>query len=230
MRRVFSPPCVQVPAPEGGQPPVLKYFSLLMESGKLNKAESLELARPALQQGRVQLVEKWLTEDKVTCSEGLGDMVMPINQKLAMNIYLKAGDAHEKVVQCLLATGDFGRIVPYCAKFGYKPNFVFILQNLVHSNPKAAQEFGTQLVKVGGEGEVACALLFTRVRSPPLPPSAGGRRPPHRHGHRRRHLHAVPAPAGGACHCLSWGCGCGTPPSLSAPPAVHCLPARGARG
>jgi hypothetical protein len=55
-------------------------------------------------------------------------MVMPINQKLALGIYLKSGDAHEKVVQCLLATAEYGKIVPYCAKFGYKPNFVFILQ------------------------------------------------------------------------------------------------------
>jgi clathrin heavy chain len=72
-----------MPAPEGGQPPVLKYFATIMEAGKLNKVESLEIARPALQQGRVALIEKWLTEDKVTCSEALGDMVMPVNPKLA---------------------------------------------------------------------------------------------------------------------------------------------------
>lgn len=176
-------PHLQVPAPEGGQPPVLKYFSLLMESGKLNKAESLELARPALQQGRVQLVEKWLAEDKVTCSEGLGDMVMPINQKLALSIYAKAGDAHEKVVQCLLAMGDFGKIVPYCAKFGYKPNFVFILQNLVHSNPKAAQEFGTQLVKVRARRPISLVLLRPIIFS--TLSIAGGGWPPHRHGNGR---------------------------------------------
>lgn len=57
------------PPAEGGQPPVLRYFACLMESGKLNKVESLELARPALAQGRVQLLEKWLAEDKITCSE-----------------------------------------------------------------------------------------------------------------------------------------------------------------
>ena len=55
-------------------------------------------------------------------------MVMPVNPKLALAVYLKAGDAHEKVVQCLLATGEFTRVVPYCAKVGFKPNFVFILQ------------------------------------------------------------------------------------------------------
>jgi clathrin heavy chain len=43
-------------------------------------------------------------------------------------------------------------VVPYCAKAGFKPNFVFILQNLVHSNPKAGQEFASQLVKPEGGG------------------------------------------------------------------------------
>lgn len=139
-----------LPAPEGGQPPVLRYFATLMEAGKLNRAESLELARPALAQGRVQLLEKWLSEDKISCSEALGDAVMPVNAALALSVYLRAGDAHEKVVQALLATGDYAKIAPYCAKSGYRPNFIFILQNLVHANPKAAQEFALQLVKAEG--------------------------------------------------------------------------------
>jgi clathrin heavy chain len=41
-----------MPAPaEGGQPPVLRYFATIMEAGKLNKVESIEIARPALAQG-----------------------------------------------------------------------------------------------------------------------------------------------------------------------------------
>jgi clathrin heavy chain len=97
---------------DGGAPPVLRYFTTLMESSKLNKAESLELARPALQQSKVALVEKWVAEDKITCSEALGDMVMPLNPQLALSVYLRSGEAHEKVVQALLATGDFAKIVP----------------------------------------------------------------------------------------------------------------------
>lgn len=88
-----------LPALESGQPPVLRYFAVLMESSKLNKAESIELARPALQQGKVQLIEKWVTEDKITCSEALGDQVMPLNPKIALAIYLRSGEAHEKVIQ-----------------------------------------------------------------------------------------------------------------------------------
>jgi hypothetical protein len=36
-----------------------------LEKGDLNHLESVELARPVLQQGRKQLLEKWLKENKV---------------------------------------------------------------------------------------------------------------------------------------------------------------------
>jgi clathrin heavy chain len=59
---------VQVPA--GQMSPILQYFGILLERGKLNKFESLELAKPVLVQGRKQLLEKWLKEDKVRPSRG----------------------------------------------------------------------------------------------------------------------------------------------------------------
>lgn len=95
----------EVPAVEGQQAPVLRYFAALMEKGKLNKAESVELARPALAQGRVQLIEKWLSEDKIECSEVLGDMTVQYSPQLALSIYLRSGDAHEKVIHCFMQTG-----------------------------------------------------------------------------------------------------------------------------
>ena len=54
-----------VPVQPGQLSPILQYFGTLLERGKLNKYESLELARPVLVQGRKQLLEKWLKEDKV---------------------------------------------------------------------------------------------------------------------------------------------------------------------
>ena len=55
----------QVPAQQGQTSPLLAYFGILLDQGQLNKYESLELCRPVLQQGRKQLLEKWLKEDKV---------------------------------------------------------------------------------------------------------------------------------------------------------------------
>ncbi|KAF3851318.1 hypothetical protein F7725_013090 [Dissostichus mawsoni] len=64
-----------VPAQPGQASPLLQYFGILLDAGQLNKFESLELCRPVLQQGRKQLLEKWLKEDKLECSEELGDLV-----------------------------------------------------------------------------------------------------------------------------------------------------------
>ena len=138
----------QLPVPEGGQPPVLKYFGVLMETTKLNKAESIEISRPALSQGKVALIERWLSEDKITCSEALGDMVMQTgNPKLALSVYFRSGEAHDKVIQALLQAGEFTKIVPYALKYNVSTNFVFILAQLSQANPKAAEEFAKQLVK-----------------------------------------------------------------------------------
>ena len=61
-----------------------------LTQGQLNKYESLELCRPVLQQGRKQLLEKWLKEDKLECSEELGDLVKQADPTLALSVYLRA--------------------------------------------------------------------------------------------------------------------------------------------
>lgn len=54
-----------VPAQPNQPAPLLQYFSILLESSKLNKDESIQLCRPVVEQGKKQLLEKWLKEDKV---------------------------------------------------------------------------------------------------------------------------------------------------------------------
>jgi clathrin heavy chain len=49
----------------GALSPILQYFGIPLDKGELNHLESLELARPVLQQARKQLLEKWLKENKV---------------------------------------------------------------------------------------------------------------------------------------------------------------------
>jgi clathrin heavy chain len=56
----------------------------------LNRHESLELARPVLAQGRKNLLEKWLKEDKLECSEELGDSIRAHDLNLALTVYLRA--------------------------------------------------------------------------------------------------------------------------------------------
>jgi clathrin heavy chain len=140
----------QAPSPPGGLSPILQYFGILLEKGELNHLESLELARPVLQQGRKQLLEKWLKENKLTCSEELGDIVRLHDMTLALSIYLRA-NVPNKVVACFAETGQTDKIVLYSKKVGYTPDYVGLLQHIMRSNPDKGAEFATQLVN-GEEG------------------------------------------------------------------------------
>ena len=80
----------QVPTPPGQTSPLLQYFGILLESSQLNKYEALELCRPVLAQGKKQLIEKWLKEDKLECSEELGELVKQVDPTLALSVFLRA--------------------------------------------------------------------------------------------------------------------------------------------
>ncbi|ODV89459.1 hypothetical protein CANCADRAFT_32710 [Tortispora caseinolytica NRRL Y-17796] len=130
-----------------GQPsPIIQYFSFLLDRGSLNTTESLELAKPVLQQNRKELLEKWIAEDKLEASEELGDVIRPFDVALALNVYLRAG-AHARVVAALAELGQVEKILPYCQKVGYTPDFVVLLNNLVRINPDKGAEFATQIAQ-----------------------------------------------------------------------------------
>ena len=133
------------PTPPGGLSPILQYFGILLEKGELNQLESLELARPVLQQGRKQLLEKWLKENKLTCSEELGDIVRLHDMTLALSVYLRA-NVPNKVVACFAETGQTDKIVLYSKKVGYTPDYTALLQHIMRTNPDKGAEFATQLV------------------------------------------------------------------------------------
>ncbi|CAH6722457.1 clathrin heavy chain [[Candida] jaroonii] len=134
------------PAP-GQISPILQYFSTLLDRGTLNKYESVELAKPVLQQDRKPLFEKWLKEDKLTSSEELGDIVKSYNDTtLALAVYIRA-NVHIKVVSSLAELGQIDKIIPYCEKVGYSPDFTNLIQNLVRINPDKASEFAVSLLQ-----------------------------------------------------------------------------------
>ncbi|SPN96592.1 probable clathrin heavy chain [Cephalotrichum gorgonifer] len=128
---------------------ILQYFGMLLDKGGLNKHETLELAQPVLAQNRKHLLEKWLKEDKLDCSEQLGDMVRPHDLNMALSIYLKANVPH-KVVAGLAETGQFDKILPYTTQVNYQPDFVQLLQHIVRVNPEKGAEFATALANHEG--------------------------------------------------------------------------------
>ncbi|KAG5447542.1 Clathrin heavy chain 1 [Clonorchis sinensis] len=136
----------QVATTPGQTSALLHYFGILLDQGQLNKVESLELCRPVLQQGRKQLLEKWLKEDKLECSEELGDLVKQADPTLALSVYLRA-NVPPKVVQCFAETGQFQRIIIYAKKVGYTPDYIFLLRNLTRINPDQGLQFAQMLVQ-----------------------------------------------------------------------------------
>jgi clathrin heavy chain len=114
--------------------------------GQLNKYESLELCRPVLQQGRKHLMEKWLKEDKLECSEELGDLVKQADPTLALSVYLRA-NVPSKVIQCFAETGQYQKIVLYAKKVGYSPDYIFLLRNVMRINADQGVQFAQMLVQ-----------------------------------------------------------------------------------
>lgn len=139
----------QIPAQPGSPQPVFQYFSTLLESGKLNEQESIELAKPVLQQGRPQLMEKWLKDDKLQCSEQLGDLIMPSDAGMALSVYLRC-QCHSKAINCFVQRGEYDKIVPYATSVGFKMDYSSMLSQLLFNNPQGALDLAKGLVNAEG--------------------------------------------------------------------------------
>ncbi|GLV38478.1 Clathrin heavy chain [Carabus blaptoides fortunei] len=135
----------QVPTVAGQTSPLLQYFGILLDQGQLNRYESLELCKPVLLQGRKQLLEKWLKEDKLECSEELGDLVKQADPTMALSVYLRA-NVPAKVIQSFAETGQFQKIVLYAKKVSYSPDYIYLLRSVMRTNPDQGASFASMLV------------------------------------------------------------------------------------
>lgn len=135
-----------VPQQQGQLSVILQYFGMLLDKGKLNPHETLELARPVLAQNRKHLLEKWMKEGKLGSSEQLGDLVRMHDVGLAQKIYEEAG-ASQKVIAAMAESGSFDQILPYSRSAGYTPDFNALLQHIVRVSPERGAEFATSLAK-----------------------------------------------------------------------------------
>jgi len=148
------------PLPGQATSPLLTYFSMLLKKGKLNQVESIELARPVLAKGLptgVKHIEDWLKEDKLECSEELGDLLKTVNIQLALSVYYRA-KVPEKVIGCFLALGAkepddtlaqefFTKIFKYAKAQGFQPDYPLLIQQLIRVNQNRAKDFGLLLIR-----------------------------------------------------------------------------------
>ncbi|XP_031504646.1 clathrin heavy chain 2-like isoform X1 [Nymphaea colorata] len=138
-----------VPVQAGQTPPLLQYFGTLLTKGKLNAFESLELSRLVVNQNKKNLLENWLAEDKLECSEELGDLVKTVDNDLALKIYIKAR-ATPKVVAAFAERREFDKILVYSKQVGYTPDYLFLLQTILRTDSQGAVNFALMMSQMEG--------------------------------------------------------------------------------
>ncbi|CAN1259470.1 Clathrin heavy chain 1 [Linum perenne] len=147
-----------VPVQAGQTPPLLQYFGTLLTRGKLNAFESLELSRLVVNQNKKNLLENWLAEDKLECSEELGDLVKTVDNDLALKIYIKAR-ATPKVVAAFAERREFDKILIYSKQVGYTPDYLFLLQTILRTDPQGAVNFALMMSQMEG----GCPLDYNTI-------------------------------------------------------------------
>lgn len=152
----------QAPPGEDGRSPLLTYFQALLERGKLNKVEAVELAMQLAAKNSVNLLEKWLKEDKLECSPELGDLILPTHANLALAVFIKA-KAHQKVIQALIQMGQVNKVAPYAQKVGLQLNATELVQMASQVSPDAALQLANSLQQagVGAGGQLVPAHMAT---------------------------------------------------------------------
>mmetsp|Transcript_22621 Transcript_22621/g.70241 ORF Transcript_22621/g.70241 Transcript_22621/m.70241 type:complete len:1205 (+) Transcript_22621:68-3682(+) len=132
--------------PQPGQPsPLLQYFGTLLTKGGLNAYESVELARLVLGQNKKNLLDNWMNEGKLECSEELGDLVKATGDAdMALKVFQKA-NVTNKVATCLAEKGDFETLVQYSQQHGFRPDYLLMLQQMLMHAPANAVTLATKL-------------------------------------------------------------------------------------
>lgn len=133
------------PTPPGQTSPILLYFSTLLESGSLNAVESVELVRPVVAQGRRDFVANWLREDKLACTEELGDVLRPLDAALATEVYKKAR-AGQKVLQMLTEQGRHEELLEFAVQTHLQADYPSLLRSMLGTNAEAAVAFAQKLL------------------------------------------------------------------------------------
>ena len=137
----------RIPNGIGGVLPLHQYFTVILANTKLNEVESIELCKIMLQQNKINFIEKWIKEDKLTLTEELGDLCKQ-DPRIALAIYLRA-NVSSKIVVSFAELGMFDQLQAYCQKYAYQPNWIHVATIFAHQNP---EKIGPVLTYIANNG------------------------------------------------------------------------------
>eukprot|EP01105_Mastigella_eilhardi_P016523 TRINITY_DN377_c0_g1_i1.p1 TRINITY_DN377_c0_g1~~TRINITY_DN377_c0_g1_i1.p1 ORF type:complete len:3053 (-),score=889.84 TRINITY_DN377_c0_g1_i1:2788-10773(-) len=140
----------ELPGTPGQLPPVIRYFSALMDHTKLNAVESVELTHIAVQQQKLALLDRWLQEDKLTCTEELGDEVIKFDKRLGFMVYLRV-PAPAKVVRALADMHDYARLAVYVQNTSCAGCLPRVIADVAATTPDSASQLVIAIAKAGIE-------------------------------------------------------------------------------
>jgi len=138
-----------------GRPMIQHYFYMALEKTRLNVLESMELSGLVIGK-KPEMVANWIREDKLECSEALGDLVKPHDVDTAIKIYEKAGCAN-KVSMAKMDKGDFSALQNVTTLEGLN-----MVRNAIATNAANAVSLATSLTKAGKvSSHQVCEILQT---------------------------------------------------------------------
>ncbi|SIO73338.1 clathrin, heavy polypeptide [Babesia microti strain RI] len=100
----------QAKSAPGETQPILQYFTVLLEHGRLDEFESLELIKPIVSQKKIDVIERLFNANNLTPSKSLGDMIKGIDPKLAMTVYVSS-KSYESAINTLIEIGDLRTLI-----------------------------------------------------------------------------------------------------------------------
>ncbi|KAL7229187.1 hypothetical protein ACSBR2_007811 [Camellia fascicularis] len=131
-----------VPVQAGQTPPLLQYFGTLLTKGKLNAFESLELSRLVVNQNKKNLWRTGWLKTSWNAVKNLETLSSYLSHKETGHLFLLS-------FICLLV---FSRCGSQCEAVivGYTPDYLFLLQTILRSDPQGAVNFALMMSQMEG--------------------------------------------------------------------------------
>ena len=121
---------------KGNPQPDLIYFQTMLSIGKLNKVESLELARLLVAQNRQDILNKMFNENKFTSSDELHELVKYVDQRLSIKILMASYNhtSYEKTIHAFAKKKNDNKIELEDKKKKEEEEKIINKKNIINKN------------------------------------------------------------------------------------------------